>query len=44
MTGEDIARCPSCSLMIKVIYDPDDFVDEEDEGTTFEVDTSIAVA
>lgn len=23
--GEDIARCPSCSLYITVIYDPDDF-------------------
>jgi diphthamide biosynthesis protein 3 len=41
--GEDIAKCPSCSLIIRVIYDPvikssedvltwkDDFVDE-DEG------------
>jgi diphthamide biosynthesis protein 3 len=40
--GEDIARCPSCSLMIRVIYDPvspwqgnlliekDDFNDEKD--------------
>ena len=39
--GEDIARCPSCSLIIRVIYDPvtqsndemltwkDDFVDDE---------------
>uniref|UniRef100_A0A7S0S3Q5 Diphthamide biosynthesis protein 3 n=1 Tax=Chlamydomonas leiostraca TaxID=1034604 RepID=A0A7S0S3Q5_9CHLO len=23
--GEEIARCPSCSLYIMVIYDPDDF-------------------
>ncbi|KAJ2886811.1 Diphthamide biosynthesis protein 3, partial [Coemansia aciculifera] len=22
--SEDIAMCPSCSLLIKVIYDPDD--------------------
>lgn len=29
LDGEDIARCPSCSLLIKVIYDPDDL--EEDE-------------
>jgi diphthamide biosynthesis protein 3 len=28
LDGEEIARCPSCSLMIKVIYDPQDF--EED--------------
>jgi diphthamide biosynthesis protein 3 len=39
--GEDIARCPSCSLIIRVIYDPvsrsidnmlttkDDFVEDE---------------
>ena len=42
--GEDIARCPSCSLIIRVIYDPvitsgdseltvkDDFVDEDKEN------------
>ncbi|KAI8977232.1 Diphthamide biosynthesis protein 3 [Mycotypha africana] len=42
--GDDIARCPTCSLVIRVIYDPEDFVDgEEDEDTAFEVDTSIAV-
>ncbi|KAG9286971.1 hypothetical protein G9A89_001209 [Geosiphon pyriformis] len=29
MDGEDIARCPSCSLMVRVIYDPDDFQSEE---------------
>lgn len=23
--GEEIAHCPSCSLYIKVIYDPEDF-------------------
>ena len=23
--GEDIARCPSCSLIVKVIYDADEF-------------------
>lgn len=23
--GEEIAECPSCSLIVKVIYDPDDF-------------------
>ncbi|TIA88525.1 hypothetical protein E3P99_02556 [Wallemia hederae] len=23
--GEDIARCPSCSLIIRIIYDPLDF-------------------
>ncbi|KAF9305333.1 hypothetical protein BGZ74_010551 [Mortierella antarctica] len=41
--GEDIARCPSCSLLIRVIYDPDDFADEDDEETTFTM-TAIADA
>jgi len=27
--GEEIARCPSCSLYITVIYDPEDFVDAQ---------------
>ena len=26
-TGEEIAHCPSCSLYVKVIYDPEDFSD-----------------
>ncbi|KAG2189934.1 hypothetical protein INT46_003891 [Mucor plumbeus] len=34
--GLDVAQCPSCSLVIKVIYDPDDFIDEDDQ-TVFEV-------
>ncbi|KAL4230465.1 Diphthamide biosynthesis protein 3 [Mactra antiquata] len=29
-SGEDVAKCPSCSLMIKVIYDMDDFFEEEE--------------
>ncbi|VDM58362.1 unnamed protein product [Angiostrongylus costaricensis] len=24
--GEDVATCPSCSLMVRVIYDPDLFI------------------
>ncbi|KAI3631649.1 hypothetical protein MIR68_010122 [Amoeboaphelidium protococcarum] len=28
--GDDIARCPSCSLIIRVIFDPEDF--EQQEG------------
>ncbi|VDN56436.1 unnamed protein product [Dracunculus medinensis] len=24
--GEDIATCPSCSLIVRVIYDPDVFI------------------
>ena len=32
---EDIATCPSCSLVIRVIYDPLDFEDEpSDEGNS----------
>ncbi|OLL22269.1 Diphthamide biosynthesis protein 3 [Neolecta irregularis DAH-3] len=31
--GEDIARCPSCSLIIRVIFDPRDFEEyDTDEG------------
>ncbi|KAJ1648253.1 Diphthamide biosynthesis protein 3 [Coemansia asiatica] len=28
--GEDVATCPSCSLIIRVIYDPEDFFDDDD--------------
>ncbi|KAK7466087.1 Diphthamide biosynthesis protein 3 [Stygiomarasmius scandens] len=28
---EDIATCPSCSLIIRVIYDPLDFEDEDED-------------
>ena len=30
--GEDVAVCPSCSLMIKVIFEVDNLPKEEDEG------------
>ncbi|KAG2140783.1 zf-CSL-domain-containing protein [Suillus cothurnatus] len=35
---EDIATCPSCSLIIRVVYDPLDFEDEppDDEGSASE--------
>ncbi|CCG83356.1 Diphthamide biosynthesis protein 3 [Taphrina deformans PYCC 5710] len=29
--GDDVARCPSCSLIILVIYDQDDYLSEEEE-------------
>lgn len=29
--GEDIARCPSCTLVIQVIYDPADFGEKKEE-------------
>ncbi|CAG8593655.1 10393_t:CDS:2 [Diversispora eburnea] len=41
---KDIARCPSCSLMVRVIYDLDDFQDDNDQGTTIDLGKeSIAV-
>jgi diphthamide biosynthesis protein 3 len=27
--GEDIARCPSCSLIVRVIYNQEDFIDDD---------------
>ncbi|EDW67119.1 DPH3 homolog [Drosophila novamexicana] len=30
--GEEVATCPSCSLIVKVIYDADMFKAEEDES------------
>ena len=27
--GEDVAKCPSCSLLLKVIYDLDSFLESE---------------
>ncbi|KAF2847192.1 diphthamide biosynthesis protein-like protein 3 [Plenodomus tracheiphilus IPT5] len=27
--GEDIARCPSCSLMIRIIFDPSDLPEDK---------------
>ncbi|KIW92381.1 diphthamide biosynthesis protein 3 [Cladophialophora bantiana CBS 173.52] len=30
--GEDIAVCPSCSLMVRVIFDPEDLEGAEKEG------------
>ncbi|KAI0338758.1 zf-CSL-domain-containing protein [Trametopsis cervina] len=41
---EDIATCPSCSLIIRVVYDPLDFEDdpdeeEEDEESSEEADS-----
>ncbi|KAJ2782118.1 Diphthamide biosynthesis protein 3 [Coemansia interrupta] len=29
--GDDVARCPSCSLIIKVIFDPEDLDDEDSD-------------
>ncbi|KAL0574543.1 Diphthamide biosynthesis protein 3 [Marasmius crinis-equi] len=37
---EDIATCPSCSLIIRVVYDPLDFEDEEEEEEEEEGESS----
>ncbi|KAJ2752676.1 Diphthamide biosynthesis protein 3 [Coemansia pectinata] len=29
--GDDVAKCPSCSLLIRIIYDPDDLPDDDDD-------------
>ncbi|XP_055905388.1 diphthamide biosynthesis protein 3 [Eupeodes corollae] len=29
--GEEVATCPSCSLIVKVIYDPEMFKAEDEE-------------
>ncbi|CAG7721941.1 unnamed protein product [Allacma fusca] len=31
VSGEEVATCPSCSLLLKVIYDPDQFQSTESE-------------
>jgi len=41
--GEDVARCPSCSLIVKVIYDLDAFmVGEEVPAPTSKTKLEIA--
>lgn len=30
--GEEVAKCPSCSLYVRVIYDPADFQEQPTEG------------
>ncbi|KAI4382556.1 hypothetical protein MLD38_008507 [Melastoma candidum] len=34
--GEEIARCPSCSLFITVVYNPQDFAKTEGQGGAHE--------
>ncbi|KAI8921688.1 hypothetical protein BC831DRAFT_515107 [Entophlyctis helioformis] len=31
VAGDEVATCPSCSLILKVVYDPDDFQDGDGE-------------
>jgi len=33
-SGEEVATCPSCSLLVRVIYDPDDFLQEESKSVS----------
>jgi len=32
--GEEVATCPSCSLIVKVIYNPEDFEPTEEASHT----------
>ncbi|KAJ1737614.1 Diphthamide biosynthesis protein 3 [Coemansia sp. BCRC 34490] len=40
--GETIASCPSCSLRLRVVYDPDDFAPDDDEEA-IQLTTTITV-
>ncbi|KAL5011356.1 hypothetical protein ScPMuIL_009907 [Solemya velum] len=44
MNGEDVATCPSCSLMLKVIYDIDDFMSGEEFETVPPTKVKLAKA
>ncbi|XP_037569536.1 DPH3 homolog isoform X1 [Dermacentor silvarum] len=33
LNGEEVATCPSCSLLVKVIYNQEDFIREKDTLT-----------
>ncbi|PVU97803.1 hypothetical protein BB559_001901 [Furculomyces boomerangus] len=38
-SGEDVAKCPSCSLLLRVIYEPEDFCESDEEE--IRIDDSI---
>ncbi|XP_062514431.1 diphthamide biosynthesis protein 3-like [Corticium candelabrum] len=40
--GEDVATCPSCSLVVRVIYDPDDFLPGEEATSIQEKEALVA--
>jgi len=40
--GEEVATCPSCSLIVKVIYNPEDFESEE-EALVSSVTTKLLI-
>ncbi len=31
-SGEQLAHCPSCTLIVRVIYDPDDFKPDKEKA------------
>ncbi|MCO5613838.1 hypothetical protein L7F22_068116 [Adiantum nelumboides] len=39
--AEDVARCPSCSLIIRVVFDPLDFEDDDDVAPTSQIEASV---
>eukprot|EP00892_Ulva_mutabilis_P008530 jgi/Ulvmu1/6049/UM027_0027.1 len=41
--GEEVARCPSCSLIIRVIYDPEDFESSSNAGPPAQPPAAISV-
>ncbi|KAJ1665091.1 Diphthamide biosynthesis protein 3 [Coemansia sp. RSA 1646] len=41
--GETIAHCPSCSLRLRVIYDPEEFAPDDDDEA-IQLSTTITVA
>ncbi|PWN31057.1 zf-CSL-domain-containing protein [Jaminaea rosea] len=40
--AEDVARCPSCSLIIRVVFDPLDFEEDDDVAPSTAIDTTGA--
>jgi diphthamide biosynthesis protein 3 len=42
--GEEVATCPSCSLIVKVIYNPEDFLRSESPTTSKKQEPELAKA
>ncbi|XP_015911601.1 diphthamide biosynthesis protein 3 [Parasteatoda tepidariorum] len=42
--GEDVATCPSCSLVVKVIYNLEDFQENDEVKTTKSEKKQLEVA
>jgi len=43
-SGEEVATCPSCSLIIKVIYNPEDFLTSESPTMSKKQEPELAKA